>query len=59
MNGADAALLISNGESCWAEPPYTAAGGASDGASDIFTAVTVYLKIGARKKGAVDELVGV
>lgn len=44
MNGADAVPLISNGEPCWAQRPHTTAGGASDGASDIFTAVGVYLK---------------
>lgn len=48
MNGADAVPLISNGEPCWAQPPHTTAGGVSDGASDIFTAVSVYLKKGER-----------
>lgn len=36
--------LISNGESCWAQPPHTTAGGTSDGVSDIFTAVNVYVE---------------
>lgn len=37
--------LISNGESCWAQPPHATAGGGSDGVSDIFTAVSVYVGI--------------
>lgn len=38
--------LISNGESCWAQPPHTTAGGGSDGLCDIFTAVSVYVGMG-------------
>lgn len=37
--------LISNGESCWALPPHTTAGGGSDEVCDIFTAVSVYVRL--------------
>lgn len=36
--------LISNGEPCWAQTLRTTAGGASDGASDISTAVSVCME---------------